>query len=117
MPVESLRLAANGIELYALADGPADGPLVMLLHGFPEFSYGWRQQIPVLAEAGFRVVAPDQRGYARSDKPTGIAAYTLDALADDVIGLADALGRDRFAVVGHDWGGGVASHVAARNPE
>jgi len=97
MPVESLRLAANGIELDALADGPADGPLVILLHGFPEFSYGWRQQLPALAEAGFRVVAPDQRGYTHSGKPAGIAGYTLDALADDVLGVADALGRDRFS--------------------
>ena len=112
-----MRIAANGIELDALVAGPADGPPVVLLHGFPEFSYGWRRQIPALAAAGLRVVAPDQRGYNRSDKPEGIAAYRLDTLADDVLGLADALGRDRFAVVGHDWGGVVAWHLAARNPE
>ena len=117
MATESLRLATNGIELAALAAGPAGGPLVLLLHGFPEFSYGWRHQIPALAEAGLRVVVPDQRGYNRSDKPRGIAAYSLDALADDVLGLADALGCDRIAVVGHDWGGVVAWHLAARNPE
>lgn len=112
-----MRIAANGIELDALIAGPADGPLVVLLHGFPEFSFGWRQQIPALAAAGLRVVAPDQRGYNRSDKPEGIAAYRLDALADDVLGLADALGRHHFAVVGHDWGGVVAWHLAARSPE
>jgi epoxide hydrolase 4 len=114
---EHLRIVTNGIELDALAAGPADGPLVILLHGFPEFSHGWRQQIPALAAAGLRVVAPDQRGYNRSAKPAGIAVYALDSLADDVLGIADALGRQRFALVGHDWGGVVAWHLAARNPE
>jgi pimeloyl-ACP methyl ester carboxylesterase len=117
MTVENLRLVSNALEFPAVSAGPADGPLVILLHGFPEFSYGWRRQIPVLAEAGLRVAAPDQRGYSRSAKPAGIAAYMLDSLADDVLGLADALGRERFAVVGHDWGGVVAWHLAARNPE
>jgi pimeloyl-ACP methyl ester carboxylesterase len=115
--VESLRLRANGIELHAAAAGPPDGPLVLLLHGFPEFWYGWRRQIGPLAAAGLRVVAPDGRGYNLSDKPPGTAAYTLDTLADDVLGLARVLGRDRFAVVGHDWGAVVAWHLAGRNPE
>ena len=117
MTTENLRLVSNGLEFHAVSAGPADGPLVVLLHGFPEFSYGWRRQIPALAEAGLRVVAPDQRGYNRSSKPAGIAAYTLDVLANDAFGLADALGRERFAVVGHDWGGVVAWHLATRNPE
>jgi pimeloyl-ACP methyl ester carboxylesterase len=111
------RLRANGIELDVVLAGPAQAPLVVLLHGFPEFSYGWRKQIGPLAAAGFRVAAPDQRGYNRSSKPPGILAYALDALADDVLGLAAALGRQRFAVVGHDWGGVVAWHLAARDPE
>jgi pimeloyl-ACP methyl ester carboxylesterase len=89
----------------------------VLLHGFPEFWYGWRHQIAALADAGLRVVAPDQRGCNLSDKPAGIAAYRLDALADDIVGLAAALGRERFAVVGHDWGGVVAWHLAARFPD
>jgi len=114
---ESLRLAAHGITLHAVAAGPADGPLVILLHGFPEFWYGWRQQIAPLAASGLRVVAPDQRGYNLSDKPAGIAAYRLDVLAEDVLGMAGALGRERFAMVGHDWGGVVAWHLASRNPE
>ena len=114
---ETLRVAANGIELHAIAAGPADGPLVILLHGFPEFRYGWRGQIGPLAAAGLRVVAPDQRGYNLSAKPAGIAAYRLDTLADDILGLADSLGSGDFAVVGHDWGGVVAWHLAARNPE
>jgi pimeloyl-ACP methyl ester carboxylesterase len=114
---ESLRLAAHGITLHAVAAGPADGPLVILLHGFPEFWFGWRHQIAPLAAAGLRVVAPDQRGYNLSDKPAAIAAYRVDTLADDVIGMADALGRERFAVIGHDWGGVVAWHLASRNPE
>ena len=114
---ESLCLEANGITLHAVAAGPADGPLVILLHGFPEFWYGWRRQIAPLAASGLRVVVPDQRGYNLSDKPAGLAAYRLDTLADDVLGVADALGRERFAVVGHDWGAAVAWHVASRNPE
>ena len=115
--VEFLRLHANGLELHAAAAGPPDGPLVLLLHGFPEFWYGWRRQIDPLAAAGLRIVAPDGRGYNLSDKPEGVAAYALDTLADDALGLARALGRDRFAVVGHDWGAVVAWHLAGRNPE
>jgi pimeloyl-ACP methyl ester carboxylesterase len=115
--IETVHLRTNGIALHVATAGPSDGPLVMLLHGFPEFCYGWRRQIGPLAQAGLWVAAPDQRGYNLSDKPDGAAAYTFDALADDVLGLADALGRDRFAVVGHDWGGVVAWHLAGRNPE
>jgi pimeloyl-ACP methyl ester carboxylesterase len=114
---EIARLNANGVRLHAAVAGPPAGPLVILLHGFPEFWYGWRHQIGALAAAGLRVVAPDQRGCNLSDKPAGIADYRLDALADDVLGLGDALRRERFAVVGHDWGGVVAWHLAARNPE
>jgi epoxide hydrolase 4 len=114
---ESLRVSANGIEFHAVAAGPAEGPLVILLHGFPEFWYGWRHQLGALAAAGWRVLAPDQRGYNLSGKPAGSRAYRLDVLADDVLGLADALGRRHFAVVGHDWGGVVAWHLAGRNPE
>jgi pimeloyl-ACP methyl ester carboxylesterase len=114
---DSLRLSTNGITLHAAVAGPADGPLVILLHGFPEFWYGWRGQMAPLAGAGLRILAPDQRGYNLSDKPAGVAAYALDSLADDVLGLADALGRERFAVVGHDWGGVVAWHLAGRNPQ
>ena len=117
IPVEFLPLRTNGITLHAAAAGPAEGKLVILLHGFPEFWYGWRHQIAPLAASGLRILAPDQRGYNLSDKPAGIAAYRLDTLADDVIGLADALGREHFAVVGHDWGGVVAWRLAARNPE
>lgn len=114
--VEPLRLRANGVDLGVVAAGPANGKPVILLHGFPEFWYGWRRQIGPLAAAGLRVLAPDQRGYNHSAKPTGRRAYALDTLADDVLGLADALGRGRFAVVGHDWGGVVAWHLAARDP-
>src|SRR3712207_3879491 len=89
--VESLRLRTNGVELHAVAAGPPDGPLVVLLHGFPEFWYGWCRQIGPLAEAGLRVLAPDQRGYNLSTKPRGRRAYVIDALADDVLGLANAL--------------------------
>jgi pimeloyl-ACP methyl ester carboxylesterase len=113
---ETLRLRANGIALHAIAAGPADGRLVLLLHGFPEFCWGWRRQIGPLAAAGLRVVAPDLRGYNLSDKPAEVAAYGLDTVADDILGLAGALGRDRFAVVGHDWGAILAWHLASRNP-
>ena len=95
--LEHMHLTTNGIMLHAVAAGPSDGPLVVLLHGFPEFWFGWRRQIEPLAAAGFRVLAPDQRGYNLSSKPEGAHAYTLDVLAEDVLGLAVALGRSKFA--------------------
>jgi pimeloyl-ACP methyl ester carboxylesterase len=116
MDIEFIRRKTNGITLYCAELGPTHGPLVFLLHGFPEYWYGWRHHIAPLARAGFRVVAPDQRGYGESDKPKGIAAYDLDVLAADIAGLADALGRDRFAVVGHDWGGSVGWWTARNYP-
>jgi pimeloyl-ACP methyl ester carboxylesterase len=94
-----------------------DGPLVVLLHGFPEFWYGWRQQIAPLVEAGFRVVAPDLRGYNLSSRPDGFAAYTADKLATDVRGLIRELGAESAMVVGHDWGGTAAWTLAMNHPE
>ncbi|QEH35960.1 Soluble epoxide hydrolase [Aquisphaera giovannonii] len=109
--------AANGIRIHAAEAGPPAGPAVILLHGFPEFWYGWRHQIGPLAAAGFRVIAPDQRGYNTSDKPGRVADYALDVLAADVVGLIEAAGLERASLVGHDWGGLVAWWVAARHPE
>ncbi len=110
-------IQTNGINLHVLTDGPADGPSVILLHGFPEFSYGWRRQIPALVEAGFRVIVPDQRGYNLSDKPKGVAAYDVDVLARDVLGLFDHFGIQRAKLVGHDWGAVVAWTLAIQHPE
>lgn len=107
----------DGVDLHCIEAGPETGPLVVLLHGFPEFWWGWRRQIGPLADAGLRVVAPDQRGYNRSSRPKGRDAYHLDVLARDVIALADAHGREKIALVGHDWGGLVAWWVAASYPE
>lgn len=106
-----------GVTLHVVQAGPVDGPLIILLHGFPEFWYGWRHQINALAEAGFCVWVPDQRGYNVSDKPTGVAAYSIDTLADDVVGLIDAAGRKKAAIVGHDWGAAVAWWTAVVYPE
>jgi epoxide hydrolase 4 len=94
-----------------------DGPLVVLLHGFPEFWYGWRRQIAPLARAGFRVVAPDLRGYNLSSRPDGFADYTADKLAADIRGLIRELGAESAMVVGHDWGGSVAWTLAMNHPE
>ncbi|NIV11741.1 MAG: alpha/beta fold hydrolase, partial [Aliifodinibius sp.] len=84
------------------------GNLVILLHGFPEFWRAWAKQIPAVTAAGYRVWAADQRGYNLSDKPERIAAYSLNELAADIVGLIDAAGREKAIVVGHDWGAGVA---------
>lgn len=111
------RIKTNGIHLHVVTDGPEKGPLVLMLHGFPEFWYSWRNQIPFFAERGFRVWAPDQRGYNESDKPEGVAAYNIDELAKDVLGLMDAAGREKVYLVGHDWGAAVAWWVAMRYPE
>lgn len=110
-------IQTNGITLHTVMAGPADGPLVILLHGFPEFWYGWRRQIPALAAAGFRVWAPDQRGYNLSDKPKGIDAYRIDKLSGDVLGLIDAAGHQRVYLAGHDWGAAVAWWVALIAPD
>jgi pimeloyl-ACP methyl ester carboxylesterase len=114
--VRAARIEVNQITLAVLEAGPRDGPLVVLLHGFPELSYTWHAQIEALAAAGCFVVAPDQRGYATSDKPTGIRAYHLDELANDVVGLIDHYGRADAVVVGHDWGAAVAWWVALQHP-
>lgn len=115
--MEHHLVATNGIRLHVVQAGPDDGPLVILLHGFPEFWYGWRRQMPYLASAGYRVWAPDQRGYNLSDKPHRLSAYRLDDLAADVIGLADAAGQQQIFLVGHDWGAAVAWWVAAKYPD
>lgn len=107
----------NGIKLHTAVAGPEDGPLVVLLHGFPEFWFGWKNQIQPLAEKGYRVVAPDQRGYNLSDKPKGIDNYTVNSLRDDVIGIIEYFQKETAIVIGHDWGGAVAWHLAATRPE
>jgi pimeloyl-ACP methyl ester carboxylesterase len=108
------RIRTNNIELNVALAGPEDGPLVVLLHGFPEFWYAWRKTIPALAAKGFRVAVPDQRGYNESDRPPGVRAYVLDELAKDVVGLISALGRRDACIVGHDWGAAVAWWLAMR---
>ncbi|HEY3354784.1 MAG TPA: alpha/beta fold hydrolase [Polyangia bacterium] len=111
---EHHMIDAGGARLHVVTEG--QGPLVLLLHGFPEFWFSWRHQMGALAAAGFRAAAPDLRGYGRSEKPRGVGAYRLEALAADVAGLIRALGGGPATVVGHDWGGAVAWHAAARYP-
>jgi pimeloyl-ACP methyl ester carboxylesterase len=106
----------NGIRLHYVEAG--DGPLVLLLHGFPGFWRSWRHQIPALAAAGFHVVAPDMRGYNLSEKPPGVAAYRIDHLVKDVVELLRTFGGEAGGfLIGHDWGGLVAWHTASRHPE
>lgn len=105
----------EGVHLHYVELG--EGPLVVLLHGFPEFWYAWRNQIAALASAGFRVVAPDQRGYNLSSKPEGVAAYGAAQLVEDVAALIRHCGEEKALVVGHDWGAGVAWAFAMEHPE
>jgi pimeloyl-ACP methyl ester carboxylesterase len=98
----------NGITLRVLEAGDRGAPLVVLTHGFPELAYSWRHQIPVLAEAGFHVLAPDQRGYGGSAKPAAIEAYDIAELSADIVGLLDDAGAERAVLIGHDFGGVVA---------
>jgi pimeloyl-ACP methyl ester carboxylesterase len=114
--LEDLTFRNGAIELHAVAAGPPDGPVVVLLHGFPEFWYSWHQQIEPLASAGFRVVVPDQRGYNKSTKPRGVASYALSQLTSDVLAVADQLGQDHIFLAGHDWGAAVAWSVALLHP-
>ncbi|MFN8527593.1 MAG: alpha/beta hydrolase [Anaerolineae bacterium] len=115
--LEYTYLDTNGVTLHVVQAGPKDGEPVLLLHGFPEFWYGWKAQIQALAAAGFRVWAPDQRGYNLSSKPKAVEAYRMHQLVADVIGLIDQSGHERLHLVGHDWGGAVAWSVAMRHPD
>jgi pimeloyl-ACP methyl ester carboxylesterase len=107
----------GGLTFRARATGPADGRLVLLLHGFPQTSMSWAETMAALGDAGYRAVAFDQRGYSPGARPEGVEHYGLDALVGDVIAVADQLGGDRFDLVGHDWGGAIAWHVAGRHAD
>ncbi len=109
-------VAVGPLVFDVVAAGPADGPLVLLLHGFPQSADAWGAVLPRLAAEGFRAVAPDQRGYSPGARPVEVEAYALPHLVGDVLGLLDALGADRAHLVGHDWGAAVAWQVAARCP-
>ncbi len=114
-PFPFQRFETNGISVRAAVEG--SGPLVIMVHGFPELWYSWRHQIQPIADAGFRVVAPDVRGYGESDKPRSIEAYDMVALTNDVVGLIDALGEDQAILVGHDWGAPICWNTAALHPD
>jgi pimeloyl-ACP methyl ester carboxylesterase len=106
----------TGVTLNVQQGGPEGGEAIMLLHGFPESHRTWRAVAPALAR-DFRVIAPDQRGFAGSDKPEGVEAYRTERIVEDLVALADALGLERFTLVGHDWGGAVAWLAALRHPD
>jgi len=109
-------LVAGGFKFRALAEGPGDGRPVLLLHGFPQSAGEWRAQLRTLSDAGYRAVAPDQRGYSPGARPDGLEAYSIDHLAGDILAICDELGAPEVDVVGHDWGAIVAWVVAARHP-
>jgi len=113
-PLKEDFAKVNGIRLHYVSQGK--GPLALLLHGFPEFWYSWRHQLPFLADKYF-AVAPDLRGYNLSDKPQGIAAYNIDTLTEDVKNLITFFGEKKATVIAHDWGGVIAWHLAAFFPE
>jgi pimeloyl-ACP methyl ester carboxylesterase len=115
MNITQRRVATNGIELNIAEQG--EGPLVLLLHGFPESWYSWRHQFEPIANAGFHVVAPDMRGYGKSDKPEDISAYNQVEVVNDIIGLIPALGHETAIVIGHDWGAPTAWSTALHHPD
>jgi pimeloyl-ACP methyl ester carboxylesterase len=108
-------LAVNGIQMQVSELG--SGPLLVLCHGWPELAYSWRHQIPALAAAGYRVVAPDMRGYGRTEAPADIAAYSILHLVGDIVGLVAALGEESAVIIGHDWGANVAWTAAMLRPD
>lgn len=114
---EHLEIPVGDFVFDALAAGPADGELVLLLHGFPQCAEEWRSQLAALGAAGYRAVAPDQRGYSPRARPEGAEHYRADHLAGDALAIGDRLGGDTFHVVGHDWGALVAWQLAGRHPE
>ncbi len=117
MELEHSCIETNGIRLHVVQAGPKSGIPVVLLHGFPEFWYGWRRQIPALVNAGCRVIVPDQRGYNLSDKPKDKKDYGVSTLVDDVPGLIKALDYEKVNLVGHDWGAVIAWALALTHPD
>jgi pimeloyl-ACP methyl ester carboxylesterase len=115
--VKRLRIPVDDLVLDALAVGPPDGAPVVLLHGFPQTSWSWREVWPALADAGFRVVVPDLRGYSPDARPAGVEHYRIALLVGDVLALLDHLGAAQAHLVGHDWGAAIAWQVAARHGE
>ena len=113
--VEHAQVDANGISVHTVSLG--SGPLVVFCHGFPESWYSWRHQLPAVAEAGYRAVALDMRGYGATSKPAGIEQYSMSHLVGDVIGTIRALGESQAVVVGHDWGAPVAWYTALMRPD
>jgi epoxide hydrolase A/B len=111
----SRMIAVNGIDMFVREQGA--GPLVLLCHGWPELSYSWRHQLSALADAGYRVVAPDMRGFGRTSAPADIDAYTIFHTVGDMVGLVAALGEKRAVIIGHDWGAPVAWHAALFRPD
>jgi pimeloyl-ACP methyl ester carboxylesterase len=113
--VKDQTIKTNGINMHFVEHG--NGPLILLCHGFPETSHSWRHQLPALANAGFRAVAPDLRGYGETDRPEQIDQYTLFHLIGDMVGLLDALGEEHALIVGNDWGATLAWHAALMRPD
>ena len=115
MDISHRIIETNGIKMQITEQGK--GPLVIMCHGFPEIGYSWRHQLPALAEAGFHAVAPDQRGYGKTDCPESIEAYDIFQLVGDIVGLVHTLGEEKAVIVGHDWGAPVAFHCALLRPD
>ena len=116
--MDSLRIpVGDDLVLDAVATGPDDGDVVLLLHGFPQTSWSWRGVWPALADAGLRVVAPDQRGYSPDARPVGVEHYAMASLVADAVAVLDHVGARTAHVVGHDWGAAVAWHLAGRHPD
>lgn len=117
VPSTERTIETNGVRLHTVEGGERGAPVIVLAHGFPELSYSWRHQIPVLAAAGYHVLAPDQRGYGRSSRPESVADYNVAELSADLIGLIDEVGAERAVFVGHDWGAPVVWASAQLHPD
>jgi len=115
--IRTRRTQVNGVELDLLEAGDASRPPVILSHGFPEAAHSWRHQLGALADAGYHAIAPDQRGYGRSSRPTEVSAYGIEQLTADLIGLLDETGHEQGVFVGHDWGALIVWELARLYPE
>ena len=111
------QITSNGINIHLAEAGNPEGELLLFMHGFPEFWYGWKHQISFFSQKGYRVVAPDQRGYNLTDKPKRISDYNLDTLAADMVGVIDESGREKATLIAHYWGGAVAWWIGMKYPE